>query len=69
MNLNNDIKKLKSIKLENFTDGKVTKIKEDHGKYKISITNKLETKEHITNYGSKLCVENLVDNPTRCSSE
>lgn len=38
-------------------DGTVTKIKEDHGKYKISITNKLETKEHITNYGSKLCVD------------
>ena len=38
-------------------DGTVTKIKEDHGKYKISITNKLETKEHVTNYGSKLCVE------------
>ncbi len=38
-------------------DGKVTKIKEEHGKYKISITNKLETKEHVTNYGSKLCVE------------
>ena len=38
-------------------DGKVTKIKEDHGKFKISITNKLETKEHTTNYGSKLCVE------------
>ncbi len=38
-------------------DGKITKIKEDHGKYKISITNKLETKEHVTNYGSKLCVE------------
>ena len=38
-------------------DGKVTKIKEDHGKYKISITNKLETKEHVTNYGAKLCVK------------
>ena len=38
-------------------DGKVTNIKEDHGKYKISITNKLEPKEHVTNYGSKLCVE------------
>ena len=38
-------------------DGKVSKIKEEHGKYRISITNKLETKEHITNYGSKLCVE------------
>ena len=38
-------------------DGKITKIKEDHGKYKISVTNKLETKEHVTNYASKLCVE------------
>ena len=38
-------------------DGTVSKIKEEHGKYKISITNKLETKEHITNYGAKLCVE------------
>lgn len=38
-------------------DGKVTKIKEDHGKYKISVTNKLETKEHVTNYGAKLCVD------------
>ncbi len=38
-------------------DGKITKIKEDHGKYKISITNKLETKEHVSNYGAKLCVE------------
>ena len=42
-------------------DGKVTNIKEDHGKYKISITNKLETKEHITNYGSKLAVEKGVE--------
>ena len=38
-------------------DGKVSKIAEDHGKYKISITNKVETKEHVTNYGAKLCVE------------
>ncbi len=38
-------------------DGKVTKIKEDHGKYKISVTNKLETKEHVTNYAAKLCIE------------
>ena len=38
-------------------DGTVSKIKEDHGKYKISITNKLETKEHVTNYGAKLCVD------------
>ena len=38
-------------------DGTISNIKEDHGKYKISITNKLETKEHITNYGAKLCVK------------
>ena len=38
-------------------DGTVTKIKEDHGKYKISVTNKLETKEHVSNYAAKLCVE------------
>jgi len=37
-------------------DGKITKIDEDHGKYRISITNNLETKEHVTNYGSKLKV-------------
>lgn len=38
-------------------DGKVTGIKQESGKYKINITNKLETKEHVTNYGAKLCVE------------
>ena len=38
-------------------NGKVTKIDEDHGKYKISVTNDLETKEHVTNYGAKLRVE------------
>ena len=38
-------------------DGTVSKIKEDHGKYRISITNKLETKDHVTNYGAKLSVE------------
>ena len=37
--------------------GKVSKIVEDHGKFKISIQNKLETKEHVTNYGAKLRVE------------
>ena len=37
--------------------GKVTKIDEDHGKFKISVTNDLETKEHVTNYGAKLRVE------------
>ena len=36
--------------------GKVSKIQEDHGKFKISIQNKLETKEHVTNYGAKLRV-------------
>ncbi len=38
-------------------NGKITKITEDHGKFKINIKNKLETKEHVTNYGSKLRVE------------
>ena len=38
-------------------EGTVSKIKEDRGKYDISITNKLETKVHVTNYGAKLCVE------------
>ena len=37
--------------------GTISKIKEDRGKYDISITNKLETKVHVTNYGAKLCVE------------
>ncbi len=37
-------------------DGKVSKIKEDHGKYKISVVNDLETHDHTTNYGAKLCV-------------
>ncbi len=36
--------------------GKVTKITEDHGKYKISVANDVETKEHVTNYGAKLRV-------------
>ena len=48
-------------------DGKVTNIKEDHGKYKISITNKLETKEHVTNYGSKLAVE--IGTEVRCGDK
>ena len=38
-------------------NGSVSKIEEDHGKYRISITNELETKEHVTNYGAKLRVE------------
>ncbi|MGN0973322.1 MAG: DNA-directed RNA polymerase subunit beta' [Bacilli bacterium] len=38
-------------------DGKITKVNEEHGKYKITIKNKVESKEHVTNYGSKLRVE------------
>ena len=38
-------------------DGKITKIDEVNGKYKIAITNGVETREHTTNYGVKLCVE------------
>ena len=37
--------------------GKVKDIKEDHGKYKIKIKNKLEEIEHVTNYGAKLRVQ------------
>ena len=38
-------------------DGKITKIDEDHGKFRIYIKNDVETKEHVTNYGAKLRVE------------
>ena len=38
-------------------DGTVTKIDEDHGKFRIFIKNDVETKEHVTNYGAKLRVE------------
>ena len=38
-------------------NGKITKIDEVNGKYKIAITNDVETREHTTNYGVKLCVE------------
>ena len=38
-------------------EGTVSKIKEERGKYDISVTNKAETKVHVTNYGAKLCVE------------
>ena len=37
-------------------NGKVTKIDEENGKYHIFVTNDVETKEHITNYGVKLSV-------------
>ena len=38
-------------------NGKVAKIEEEHGKFIISVKNKLETKEHVTNYGAKLRVQ------------
>ena len=38
-------------------DGVITKIEEDHGKFRIFIKNDVETKEHVTNYGAKLRVE------------
>lgn len=38
-------------------DGTVTKIDEEHGKFKIYIKNDVETKEHVTNYGAKLRTE------------
>ena len=37
--------------------GKITKIDETNGRFKIEITNDVESREHITNYGVKLCVE------------
>jgi DNA-directed RNA polymerase subunit beta' len=41
-------------------NGKITAIEEESGKFKISVSNELETKEHISNYGVKLRV-NLKD--------
>jgi DNA-directed RNA polymerase subunit beta' len=38
-------------------NGKVTKIEENNAKYKITIENDVETREHATNYNAKLCVE------------
>ena len=38
-------------------NGTITNIEEVNGKYKIAITNDVETREHTTNYGVKLCVE------------
>ena len=37
-------------------NGTVKNIEEDHGKFRISVANELETKEHVSNYGSKLRV-------------
>jgi len=36
--------------------GTISSIEEDRGKYKIYISNDVETKEHVTNYGAKLRV-------------
>ena len=38
-------------------DGEVINIEEEHGKFRIFIKNDVETKEHVTNYASKLRVE------------
>ncbi|MDD3392258.1 MAG: DNA-directed RNA polymerase subunit beta' [Bacilli bacterium] len=38
-------------------NGVVTKIEDENGKFIISVTNDVETKEHTTNYGTKLNVE------------
>ncbi len=37
--------------------GTVSKIVDDHGKFKITIKNKIDEIEHVTNYGAKLRVE------------
>ena len=37
--------------------GKITKIEEASGKYKVFIANDIETKEHLTTYGTKLRVK------------
>jgi DNA-directed RNA polymerase subunit beta' len=38
-------------------DGKITKISDEKNRYKIYITNDVETREHVTQYNSKLKVE------------
>ncbi|MDD4607855.1 MAG: DNA-directed RNA polymerase subunit beta', partial [Bacilli bacterium] len=38
-------------------NGVISKIEEDSGKFIISITNDVETREHTSNYGAKLAVE------------
>ncbi len=37
--------------------GKVIKIEENNAKYKITVQNDVETRDHNTNYNAKLCVE------------
>ncbi len=39
-------------------NGVVTKIEEDGGKFVISVKNDVETREHTSNYGAKLAIEN-----------
>ena len=38
-------------------NGKITKVSEEKGRFKIYITNDVETREHVTQYNSKLKVE------------
>jgi len=38
-------------------NGVVSKIEESNGKFIVSVKNDAETREHTTNYGTKLCVE------------
>ena len=38
-------------------NGKITKVSEERGRFKIYITNDVETREHVTQYNSKLKVE------------
>ena len=38
-------------------NGVITSIEEENGRFEIKVTNDVETKEHITNYGTKLVVE------------
>ena len=38
-------------------NGKITKVTEEKGRFKIYITNDIETREHVTQYNSKLKVE------------
>ena len=37
--------------------GKVSKIEENNGRFKITVKNDVESREHNTNYNAKLCVE------------
>ena len=41
--------------------GKITKIEEASGKWKITVTNDVDSREHVTNYGAKLRVEEQME--------